>query len=132
MTRSQAALALVLLSPLAVAGLAGCAPEAPAQPSYSADVRPLLLARCVRCHDSPMRRDPNMDPPIGIAPYTLNYPVLDPTIEGLALAMANAVKGLLAPGVKAMRPMPPLPAEPLADWEIKVFENFAAEMPKKP
>lgn len=132
MTRSQAALAL--LWSLAVAGLAGCAPEAPAQPSYSADVRPLLLAKCVRCHDTPLRHDPAMAPPMpeAMAPYTLNYPVLDPMIEALATPMANAVNGLLAPGVKAVRPMPPLPAEPLADWEIRVFENFAAENPKKP
>jgi hypothetical protein len=28
----------------------GCAPPVPAAPTYATDVRPILMARCVRCH----------------------------------------------------------------------------------
>ncbi len=31
-------------------GALGCTPEVPAAPTWSADVRPILLANCVRCH----------------------------------------------------------------------------------
>jgi hypothetical protein len=36
-----------------LAAVTACAPEAPAEPSWAADVLPLLAANCVRCHGAP-------------------------------------------------------------------------------
>jgi hypothetical protein len=50
----------LLLSLAAMATLAAaCAPEAPDQPTWVDDVRPILQANCIRCHSAP---------PIGGAP----------------------------------------------------------------
>ncbi len=43
--------ALGILGAAAAAG-AGCAPEIPEAPTYFEDVRPILIANCVRCHGS--------------------------------------------------------------------------------
>jgi hypothetical protein len=41
----------VLLLPL-FALLSSCGPAVPSAPTYEADVRPIFLARCVRCHST--------------------------------------------------------------------------------
>jgi hypothetical protein len=43
---------LIALAALA-AMAAACAPEVPEQPTWTEDVRPILLANCVRCHSPP-------------------------------------------------------------------------------
>jgi hypothetical protein len=43
---------LIALAALAVLASA-CAPEVPEQPTWTEDVRPIILANCVRCHSPP-------------------------------------------------------------------------------
>ncbi len=47
---SKPTLALPFALALVVSALA-CAPEAPASPTYTKDVQPILAAHCVRCHN---------------------------------------------------------------------------------
>lgn len=54
-----------------LACLAACAPGAPAQPGFQADVMPILAANCVRCHAAPS---------IGGAPATMRLDSYDDTI----------------------------------------------------
>src|SRR5262249_39802333 len=59
---SQGLNRLLLLVTALTAGatVAGCQiePGAAGQPTYEADVRPILMARCIRCHGSPPLGDP--------------------------------------------------------------------------
>ncbi len=38
---------------IALSAQAGCAPEVPSEPTWVDDVRPILVANCVRCHSVP-------------------------------------------------------------------------------
>ena len=49
---------------LAAAALTACAPEVPETPTWLQDVRPIVLANCVRCHTPP---------PIGGAPDNVRF-----------------------------------------------------------
>jgi hypothetical protein len=51
-------LALMMVLTAGAAGV-GCSiePSAAGQPTYEADVRPILMARCIRCHGSPPLAD---------------------------------------------------------------------------
>jgi len=42
-------LAVLLLG--AGAAVAGCGPDVPAHPTWDADVKPIIYARCIRCHN---------------------------------------------------------------------------------
>lgn len=42
-----------LAAALAAAALTACAPEVPETPTWTEDVRPIVLANCVRCHTPP-------------------------------------------------------------------------------
>ena len=57
---------IVLALPLAIALAAsnlGCSPEVPATPTYTNDVRPILMAHCVRCHGADDMFNTNPDVP---------------------------------------------------------------------
>lgn len=51
MVRRRAAHVVAALAALVTGG--ACAPEVPANPTWTEDVRPILVANCVRCHSSP-------------------------------------------------------------------------------
>jgi hypothetical protein len=56
---------LAILLAIAAAALAGaCAPAVPDEPTWTEDVRPILVANCVRCHSPP---------PINGAPGSLRF-----------------------------------------------------------
>ena len=103
-------------------GLSGCGPVVPANPTWAADVHPLLIARCIRCHDSVKRGDPGGIP----APSDFN---LATAAEGAPLRMLlpMVVRGPMMPLTKTR--MPPPPAEALADWEIQILDNWSKENP---
>ena len=64
----------------AAAMAAGCNLEHDAvdKPTYEADVRPIFMARCVRCHGSPPLADPTSPIPIP-PPATLRFDVFGDT-----------------------------------------------------
>ncbi|MES1157687.1 MAG: hypothetical protein ABUL67_01180 [Haliangium ochraceum] len=111
-----------------VLGVSGCGPLVPLSPTWKDDIRPLVVARCVRCHDDPPRGDPaSKQPATPSAAFTFNYPsdvVLDPLPVGLSILKlqgGDSVRGKLAP----LRRMPPPPAEALEDWQIEMLDNWA-------
>ena len=60
------ALAIVTVTLSAAALSAGCnlEPSAVDKPTYEADVRPIFMARCIRCHGYPVLADPTTAIPI--------------------------------------------------------------------
>ena len=119
----------VVLALLAVLG-AGCGEEpAPLFPSYATDVKPLVAARCIRCHGAGgmLNTDPDSTPVLGVQkPNNSDFTRLDD---------ANGNYGLLhytsagAGGVKSLTTflsmMPPPPAPPLTDREYNILVNWA-------
>ena len=109
-------------------GLSGCGPAVPAKPTWEADVYPLLVARCIRCHDSPSRSDPASG---RVGAINFNFPTLvaAASVTGILQSMGpKVVKGILADSIAKTR-MPPPPAEALADWEIQIIDNWSKEVP---
>ena len=128
--------ATLLLLLLAASGSSACSPSVPANPTWADDIHPLLKARCVRCHNDPGAGDPEV--PKGSvatggipASQSFDYANLAdvpmPTL-GILLQAGDAItKGSALAKVGFM---PPLPAEPLADWEIQLIKNWLKENPK--
>lgn len=134
-TCARERLLAVLLVAAALAGVSACKPSVPAQPTWHDDVFPLMQARCIRCHDDPPRSDPTTNPavPPSVA-FNFNFPELtNPPQSGAATLQSlgpKAIRGQpLAPGAPPARRMPPPPAEPLADWEMQIIDNWSKENP---
>ena len=104
-----------LLLSACLLGPAACGPDVPAHPGYEADVRPILAARCLRCHS------PQYFASSGTDPYDFsNYA----SAIQYAQRMPDAIK-------RSARRMP-LGARALDDWQIQTIENWANEMPPAP
>jgi hypothetical protein len=105
-----------LAATLSLALLAGCAEDpAPAEPTWAADVAPILRANCVRCH---------ADPAIEGAPegFVLDRPDGYTTDDGRVLLGARNMAFYVA--VRATdRSMPP--DVPLTDRQVEILERFA-------
>ena len=128
------------LAPLAIALLAGCAPEVPAAPTYTKDVSFILDAHCVRCHGA--NDTLNIDPTI---PRALNKPSIcylqRYEDEGDCSTAATCKRGAGSAMCALMIPlrivaadddplrMPPKPADRLTNWEKDVLLRWAAVMP---
>jgi len=147
--RSDALLAGLLAALAALA--AGCAPPeppVPASPSYAADVHPIFLSHCVRCHGAGgslnTALDPNGGPDAGPLAGVGGRPVLaylgqyddsgdcadpsSPACHHGAHYMATQTTELhlyLHPPAN-FPPMPPPPAPRLDDWELKVVDAWLA------
>jgi hypothetical protein len=128
---------------------AGCAPpepSLPAAPSYAADVRPIFVAHCVRCHGAGgalnVARDPHGGADAGPLPSVAGKPALaylgqyadsgdcaDPsslTCHRGAYFVATQTTDLklyLHPPAN-FPPMPPPPSPRLDDWELKVVDAW--------
>jgi len=120
MTLTVKTLALGMLA-LALGGVAACAPEKPATPTYAKDVGPILDAHCNRCHGGPDggflgEPNPTTQHP---TPQLCHLDSVDSakTCAPLIVLDINQGKGSL--------PMPPAPATKLNDWEIDVIESWA-------
>ena len=134
---------------MAVAALAAsCGPPLPVSPSYEADVRPIFMAHCVRCHGAggtlnqahePTGPDaaPLASDPIKPLNCYLNQYADTNCVAGDAGVPANCHRGAqtwaaAANGIGARlrgappSPMPPPPASPLNDWELKVVNAWLA------
>ena len=83
-------LAIGVIAFSAAALSAGCnlEPDALSKPTYEADVRPIFMSRCIRCHGSPPLADQVVTPPSGTAPPTVRFDfsrirIATPTGNGL-------------------------------------------------
>ena len=139
---------IVLALPLAIALAAsnlGCSPAVPANPTYTNDVRPILMAHCVRCHGANDMLNAMPDVPGQIKMPSICYLqryedigdcVATPNTcqrgagycgtlmgtESRITARTNLPEG--EPGV-----MPPPPADRLNDWEREVLTRWSTATP---
>lgn len=93
-----------------------CGPSAPSNPTWEADVKPILDANCVRCHRSPQQNS---------APTNFRLDVCDDagTVLGARAQAGRIVARASAEGITAM---PPPPGAPLSDRQLEVIENWIA------
>ena len=136
MTKTKLLTAVLLVVGSAL-GLSGCGPVAPTDPTYDRDIRPLLVARCIRCHATPGTRTmpANLPPtslnrPVTNDGFNFDYPQLsDPLPAGLLILRTlgpRSVRGEV-PG----RQMPPEPAERLEDWQIEMLATWSMTNPPR-
>jgi mono/diheme cytochrome c family protein len=133
--------ALTLGGPL----LAGCQPAAPASPSFEADVRPIYMSHCVRCHGAGGTLNNALAPvPDGglLGPLISNVwldqygnsgacgATVDPNAPCHfgALTFATDTETVIHETGTVLT-MPPPPAPRLNDWELKVVDAWVAEKP---
>jgi hypothetical protein len=123
------ALVAFLLTAGAAILTGGCnlEPSVPGMPTYEADVKPILEARCIRCHDYPGLQGAPADrfdlyecpsPDGSAGPCTR-------AARDLALSISGRVH--LGSG-DALR-MPRAPAAPLSPYQIDIIGKWAAENP---
>jgi hypothetical protein len=117
-------LAIVLLAAGIGAGCDTGSEDAPLQPGYEHDVKPLMAARCIRCHGAGGTL--NLDPDIPAdnkytgPPTNGNFTQLQDDANGKAGLMYYASTGkVLMKGVLPL--MPPPPAPPLTDRERTII-----------
>lgn len=115
------------IAAVALAGvLAGCGPEVPANPTYEQHVRPILQARCVRCHSNPpvVEMGAPMEPLPGPMDFVTEAELRRTENAGafafIIAAYAYAKGQVNPPGI-----MPPAPAAPLEDWQIETLERWS-------
>jgi hypothetical protein len=117
--RHSATVGMLMTLGLALA-TAACGPDVPANPDWATDVRPILQARCVRCHSSPARIDPlSQDKLPGAAAFDFSS---DMPLATFAMMVARVRGG---PPIT----MPPPPNAPLEDWQIQILANYAKTHP---
>jgi hypothetical protein len=133
---------------LALAALpAACSAPVPASPSYEANVRPIFMSHCVRCHGAggtlnqafnptgpdaaPLTSDPlkpitcylNQYDDTNCTPGDAGLPANCHHGAKFCTTIANGI-GVRIHGGGTARPMPPPPAPPLDDWELKVVDAW--------
>ena len=121
-TRDHAGAALPLLVALGGVPLAlGCEPAATDEPTWAADVRPILAANCVRCHGVPA---------IGGAPPWFRLDVYEDTVldDGRILRGAGSMSEFVFLRTSD-ETMPPTASPDLAAYQIETLKNWAALRP---
>ena len=101
--------------------IAGCGANVPAHPTWQDDVYPIMLARCVRCHDGAGTMDPLYMPQVA-APGNFDHTSFDDFMGADKIYFLQAKTRIVNP-VPALT-MPPLPAAKLADWQVQTIANF--------
>jgi mono/diheme cytochrome c family protein len=141
----------VLGAALALGGplLAGCQPATPASPSFEADVRPIFMSHCVRCHGAggnlnnalapvpdggmlnPVVSDVWLDQYADTGACGATVDPNNPCHFGALTWAQNTTDGIeLAIHIAgSIETMPPPPAPRLNDWELKVVDAWLAEKP---
>jgi mono/diheme cytochrome c family protein len=124
--------------------LAACAPpDGPAAPSFETDVKPIMLANCVRCHGQgdKLNADPGLTGELKGKVPVLSY--LDHYETRMNCGSTGTCAGAMvnAPLISMYvgKPdsdkdrMPPKPSDRLSEREIGIIQRWAAEpSPQKP
>jgi hypothetical protein len=129
-----------LLSALGLAGLAllaiGCGPPpGPDKPSFATDIKPIMMAHCVRCHGAggTLNADPNSigaayrnKPPMNTYLDTYENPTCAAgTVCYGAKTSAGSIK-VFVTAADSER-MPPLPSDPLSDVQKELIVRWAVD-----
>lgn len=128
--------AAAALSVLVALGVGACgSPSVPANPAYDVDVRPILMARCVRCHGA----GGMLNAPAGVAGDALQSThcfldryqnegdcTADPTNCKIgAKNWAGTIPTLIRNAPSAILVMPPPPSQALDDWAVEILDNWS-------
>lgn len=123
---------------------AGCnlEPDAVAMPTYDADVRPIFMSRCIRCHGSPALGDPAASPPSPTAPINIRFDVFadspDCSTDGGSAtciygaaheAMNKRFTSVLVTLKGKFGEMPPAPAPGLTSYQADTILKWESESP---
>jgi hypothetical protein len=127
MTRALLTSAGIMLA-TAAAG-AGCylEPSVPGEPTYEADVKPILEARCIRCHGYPQLEGATEKVRFDL----FECPTTDagPPCSAGAKIIAPVMKVRLLLSDDAAGHMPPKPAAPLSKYQVDTIVKWADEKP---
>ena len=113
---------------LGLSAMVSACAAAPEHPTWDDDVRPLMVARCIRCH-GPGGVDPasaKLNSKVASAGIQLDYQYLSdvpPTVMDKLKKMGDAARGTLSPWPR----MPPAPAAALEEWQIQMLDNWAKD-----
>jgi len=112
---------MLLAAGLGAAALSGCGANVPENPTWVADVRPIFVARCVRCHDGKGESDPlsRMGTPAAGNFSYVSFSDFSTTDKGLIMLSGMRIESSSPSSV-----MPPPPAAVLADWQIETIKNW--------
>ena len=135
-------LAIAVIAFSAAALSAGCnlEPDAVARPTYEAEVRPIFMSRCIRCHGSPPLGDQVVTPPSETAPPTVRFDVYADTncdtdggtgcVHGAAYeAMNRKFEMFLVMYAGTTLEMPPSPAPQLTSYQRDTILKWESESP---
>jgi hypothetical protein len=119
---------------------AGCnlEPDAVAKPTYEADVRPIFMSRCIRCHGYPPLADPTSPAAMTPSPFPERFDVYGdtncdtdagaPCIHGAAyMAKMNKFLAPLTTLAGQVGGMPPAPAPRLTSYQQDTILKWEAE-----
>ena len=125
----------VLLSTLVALAAGGCgSPSVPPSPSYEVDVRPILMARCARCHGAgdKLNAPPGVD---GAGLQQTNFYLdryddegdctADPTNCKKGAKTAASLLPTVIRNAPAILAMPPPPSPALDDWAVDILNNWS-------
>jgi hypothetical protein len=123
MTRAFATFAVLAALTL---GATGCLPDPEEGPTWSGEIRPMLIAHCGRCHDGSMFSEDPEGRPGSMSNF---IPEAASTgVVGMALTRLDPALNPLLKAQPILR-MPPSPAEPLKEWQIDMLKEWL-EYPK--
>jgi hypothetical protein len=152
--RARSSFSLGLLGVVSAALAAACSPEpAPLNPSYATDVEPIMLSRCVRCHNQaaitssnfvpdPLSSDPlqapngafesladpaNCTTRLGLPCRGLaSYTMTNPANQPAGVPGPDNFKSRIHQDHKLGLPMPPSPSPALSDRELEIMDRWFA------
>ena len=115
----------------------------PDMPTYAVDVKPILVANCVRCHGAggTLNVDPASSlqyaPPNGYFDHYENQGDCTPGDAGIIPTSCKYGAAFLATAIQSYVtscdfPMPPAPAPRLSARDQLIITRWAAEMPPLP
>lgn len=112
---------MLLAGGLAAVALSGCGETVPEHPSWVADVRPIMVARCVRCHDATLGESDPLSRmgarAVGNFSYASFSDFTDADKNDIMMSDTRIESS-------SQLVMPPLPAAPLATWQIDTIKNW--------
>jgi cytochrome c553 len=117
---------------LGLSAMVSACAGAPEHPTWDDDVRPLMVARCIRCHSEPGQVDPlsaktglsMLDQP---AAPSFDYVYFSDLVASPAKSFVASLPEFIR-GKSPYTRMPPPPAAALEDWELQTLVNWTNDL----